>query len=494
MENHHFKVKEIPSKPKHSHENIAQKNKSSGYFWIIFFSLLFLCFLVFSKRDKIEEFFWHSIENSLSESGFSLWQTISLEWIVSENWDFITHTHTITTLSSWIFGLKSKSVNLNQYLWNTVLEWIIDSESKWTYIIEVTKIVSYFPDDNQWTWEILSWDDSLWFYYPKAGIYFKDNFFDSYKIVSTGIDNKFVIQSLDSNESLILDYFVCKAWDANHDCKQLSSTFSQSNEKKFTTQYWTTFYKLSEVTSWFFVNQNFFGYFIHNAKEQDVIAISDLIILPTKEYINENILSNLKNLCKQWNIVMTSIDKTATHFDGKNIVLSASGFWDKGIAQCSLEIDLSLWNLAKIWSFSYQEQDKVVQPDVSQESIPQKLDPNVVQYPISLEKTLIFTSSRGHSITFPSPKISYKSDNISDNLGINWINCYVSTKVIEYVKKDLIDSEPSVIVYECKIKSSIVPPSSYRQINLSDGRTFLVSVINPAWIDFWNNIQVQLNN
>jgi hypothetical protein len=121
------------------------------------------------------------------------------------------------------------------------------------------------------------------------------------------------------------------------------------------------------------------------------------------------------------------------------------------------------------------------------------VDTNIDQFPLNLEKPLVFTSSRGHSISFPSPKISYKSDSVSENLDTAGINCYVATKVIEYAKKDLIDSEPSVIVYECKIKENVDLPYEYYAKPVSDGRTFVVSVIDPAWHDFANNIQVTLN-
>jgi hydrogenase-4 membrane subunit HyfE len=57
MEKKHFSVKDIPSGFNH-------KTSSSNTFWIIFVSVLFFLFLVFSKWNKIEEFFGFSLEET----------------------------------------------------------------------------------------------------------------------------------------------------------------------------------------------------------------------------------------------------------------------------------------------------------------------------------------------------------------------------------------------------------------------------------------------
>lgn len=493
METKHFTAKDVPTK-------FAHKHWSSNTFWIIFISVLFFLFLVFSKWNKINEFFGFSIENTALKSGFVLGEEVSVEGILTQDGDFVTHTHKLSTLSSGVFGLKSKIINLNQYSWTILVEWIIDSEYQWLFIIDITKIIEQLDENSINSGEIETWDiTSIWQYFPEMGLYLSPNFFEEYSIVSTW-KNTLQIKSLTSDETIKIDYFLCKKWDPNNDCKQLSTTFSNSSEKTFTTQYWTIFYKLSEVNSRFFANQELFGYFINNVPEQEITKLSSFITLPTLEYIKNTIQPKISNICKEWNIVMNEVKKTSVSMDQWKPVVYFAGTWEKGTVECTISLDLSLSSFWTVKKFMYEETSltwellhPVLDEPVVSQPKPSQITTDVVQFPLNLEKPLIFTSSRGHSISFPSPKISYKSDSVSENLDTAWVNCYVATKVIEYSKKDLIDSEPSVIVYECKIKENIDLPYEYYAKPVSDGRTFVVSVIDPAWHDFANNIQVTLN-
>ena len=66
-----------------------------------------------------------------------------------------------------------------------------------------------------------------------------------------------------------------------------------------------------------------------------------------------------------------------------------------------------------------------------------------------------------------------------------------SLPIIKYSDKANIDLTPAVRVYECKIKSTTNIPSMYAQTKLADGRTFLIEAVDPAWVDFANNIIIQ---
>jgi hypothetical protein len=58
----------------------------------------------------------------------------------------------------------------------------------------------------------------------------------------------------------------------------------------------------------------------------------------------------------------------------------------------------------------------------------------------------------------------------------------------------LIKESPTAKIYECRVKAGLEIPSIYRSIPLDDGRTFIIEAIDPAWVDFANNVQVTLNN
>lgn len=487
METNHFTAKDVPTQ-------FAHKHGSSNTFWIIFISVLFFLFLVFSKWNKIEEFFGFSVESTALNSGLVLGEEVSFEGILTQDGDFVTHTHKITTLTSWVFWLKSKTINLNQYSWTVLIEWIVDTEHQGLFIVDVTKIIQQL-DDASLSGIVETWTTvPVGQYFPELWLYLSEDFFSEYAVVSND-KSSLQVKSLTSNTIVKIDYFSCKRGDANRDCKQLSSTFADSNEKTFTTQYWTVFYKLAEVNSWFFANQDLFGYFINNAPEQEVIKLSSYLTLPTSDYVKNMIQPKASTLCKQGNIVMNEVKKTTIFLDQGKPTVTFAWIWEKWTVECTITLDLSLSTFGTVKKFAYKEDGLTgsTQTSTITPQTPSNQWSSVTQFPISLEKSLVFTSSRGHSISFPSPKISYKSNSIAENLDTVGVNCYVATNVIEYAKKDLIDSEPKVIVYECKIKAGVDLPYQYYTKPLSDWRVFVISVIDPAWNDFANNIQVTLN-
>jgi hypothetical protein len=88
------------------------------------------------------------------------------------------------------------------------------------------------------------------------------------------------IKHLSTQQEIVLSAFACTTRDPNKNCLQLKQTFTDSNEKTFTTANGDTYYKLSEVTSWFVTNENRYGYFINDVPESEVTALANEIILP----------------------------------------------------------------------------------------------------------------------------------------------------------------------------------------------------------------------
>ncbi len=508
MKKEFFKSKGMPSK---------FSNKKSGWsntIWIVLISLIFFLFLVFSKWNKIEEFFGFSTNQIETTDGFQIGEEISVEWIISQDGDFVTHTHKLSTLSSGVFGLKSKSINLNQYSGTVLLEWTIDSTYQGLYILNVSKILDQIDeeiDDETESWTI------VWQYISEAGLYFVPEFFENYEISAVEKDN-IKIKSFAKDQEIVVNFFACKKWDLNLDCDKLENTYKNSGEKSFATQYATNYYKLSEVSSWFFANEKLIGYQIHDILEQDVIDLSSYMIVPNKEYLKNTLETKIWSICKKWNISMDELEKTSLSLENSKLIFNVLWKREEWNAECAIEIDPSLSSFWILKNFDYQteessdieQEDKQEAPkedtekkeseDKKEETVklpepkPSKGASDVAQYPLNLEKPLVFKSSRWHSISFPSPRISYKSDSVSENLDTAGINCYVATKVIEYDKKDLIDSEPTVIIYECNIKDAVEIPYQYYTYPVSDGRVFVASVRNPAWHDFANNLQVELND
>lgn len=74
---------------------------------------------------------------------------------------------------------------------------------------------------------------------------------------------------------------------------------------------------------------------------------------------------------------------------------------------------------------------------------------SIPQFPLRPGKEMLF-STRGMTISFPSPNISFSSTNISET--VSGVTCSVKTSVVEYAKKDQVKTNPSVILYFCSSK------------------------------------------
>lgn len=71
------------------------------------------------------------------------------------------------------------------------------------------------------------------------------------------------------------------------------------------------------------------------------------------------------------------------------------------------------------------------------------------------------------------------------------INCSTQFNVIKYSDKANLDITPAVKIYECRVKNTVNIPSIYAQKTLEDGRVFLIEAVDPARVDFVNNIVIQ---
>ncbi|MEI6426606.1 MAG: hypothetical protein WCO66_04665, partial [Candidatus Absconditabacteria bacterium] len=112
------------------------------------------------------------------------------------------------------------------------------------------------------------------------------------------------------------------------------------------------------------------------------------------------------------------------------------------------------------------------------------------QFPVTIGTGTLFTSSRGHSILFPSKKISFQSITIAaTDFGIKGLRCYSQINVVDYANKSQLTTAPAVKIFECTNKTTTVP-SQFASITLDDGRVFLIEATNPVWGTFANAIEI----
>jgi hypothetical protein len=120
-----------------------------------------------------------------------------------------------------------------------------------------------------------------------AGILFLPEFFENYLLLNDGENGQILIQDLDTDEEIVLNYFRCNANDPNRNCKGLVDTFTETSAKSFVTANGDTYYKQSEVNSWFVANGDWWGMFINDVPEETVFALKDLMV-----FTNARVMKN----------------------------------------------------------------------------------------------------------------------------------------------------------------------------------------------------------
>ncbi len=474
------KMNETVYKPKKS-LNPKKKWVSYSTFFIILVTVVVLMFILFQKYDNIKNIFstntWSLVE--VLDSQYTIWQSVNFSWKMFSDWDLISYTHTINTLEWEVFGLKSRTIDLGSYNGDIEIYWKIEKIVWDIFIIEVDNISGSVVSKIE---NIVS----TWQYIPQAWIFFDKEFFVSYSIDSISNSN-IVVRSLDNNQLIDISYFKCNTANPDQNCRILNDTFSKSADKDFTTSKSVSFYKLQSINSWYFANDIVFWYFINDVPESELIKLSDYIILINRSYVNNYVISNIWNICAKWDIKLEN-PSYEIKAEGNNLMLYVKWTYISWNVFCDLFLDpLSIWNVV-LKEFRLQESKE---SPVAQWTILDR-DPNVKQFPINLENPLEFNSStRWYKILFPSMNISFAATNVENDFWQLWVNCFTQMNVVSYPNKENININPAIKIYECNIKD-LFEESDKMILRTIDDRSFVIEIVDPAWIEFSNNIDIQL--
>lgn len=366
------------------------------------------------------------------------------------------------------------------------LQWVVEKEYNALFIVEVTTVSWTLAS----TWVMVDSGgvEGTGIYIPQAWIYFPPEFMRQYVLLNQGENGVLKVQRITNNQIILISYFACKANDPNKNCTQLKQNIWSSAEKIVTTEQGEKLYKLEWVTSWFFTNGNLYGYFINDVPDQEVIDLVNAIILPTESYIKTTLIDKIQKLCTDGTSSLMHIQKQSLSVDINGLVMYLEGATADGMATCKVFIDPS--QAAGGTKISYVTNIPTVSTTTTNSAI-SNLDPSVKQFPINLEKTLTFTSSRGYTIVFPSSNISYESIHVDENLDLPGVRCSTRMDVIKYSDKAMIHDSPAVSIYLCNIKWTLPHlGNSIIQKESANGMKFLIKINDAAWMDFANNIQI----
>jgi len=470
----------------------APKKSVSLLTLIIVVVLTFVfAFVLFKNYDRITNWFASSIETT---SVFHLGQDVELSGNLQSDGDLISYTHTLMLNDGMVIGLKSRVVDLNAYSGNVIVQWVVEKELNEMIILEVATI----------SWDLLVIDDEedvvwldSWTYIASAGMYFPDDFFSTYTLLNRWENGVVRIQHIATNHIIPVSYFVCKSSDPNKNCSQLQKNISASAEKSISTSYGVTAYKLEWLTSWYFSNGNYFGYFINDVGDQDIIDVLNTFVLPTEYYVKNSLLSKIQSLCTDDNSFMMQISSQSFAVDTNWFVVTLQWPTTDGSASCKLFINpaLSAW-ATKISYITSTTNPVATTTDTSSfvsttTTSLTDIDTSVKQFPINLEKTLTFISSRGYSIVFPSSNIAYEAVNISDDLGLPGVRCTSQMNITKFADKETMHEDPKVSVFVCTVKWTLNNIwNTMIQKESENWTKFIIQIVDSARYEFANNISI----
>lgn len=464
-----------------------KKSVSLRTLFVVIISTLIVAFLLFRNFDRITNLF--SPQEVIT--GFTIGQEVTLSGLLQADGDLISYTHTLTLADASLVGIKSRTIDLGLYTGFVEVQGTVEKEFNSIFIIEVSMLSGTLAS----TWivdETLLWSGSG-IYISQAALYLPAEFWTNYTLLNQGENGVLKVKNISTSQTISVSYFACKTSDPNKNCTQLQQNISASAEKTVSTSRGDTLYKLEWVTSWYFNNGNSYGYFINDVPEDEVINLVNAMILPNEYYVKNTLLSKLQTLCTDGTTSLMQVTTYSLGVDLNGLILNLAWPTDVGSAVCKVFIDPSQTaGGTKISYVSNTPTAVVVDTGVTNSTWSVVIDASVTQFPINLEKTLIFTSTtRWYSITFPSRNIAYETVNIDEALDLPGVRCSTQMNVVKYSDKALLASDPKVKIFMCTIQGTLnnLWNSIIQKTNLT-GDNFLIQIVDPSWAQFANNIQI----
>lgn len=479
---------------------------------IVLISILFVAFIGYKKRDQIQEKIYENMSKTIETwNQLFIGDEVSLSGKIADNWDLISFSHTLWAQEYGLLWLKSKKIDLFKYKDSVYIQGVVSDIKNNTPIIEVTNIVSLET-------EILSWNiveeesiNSGIVYIKKAWLFFTPEFFASYKIISSD-NGEIRIKSNDEEKDIVINYFDCNKQISEKNCIGLADSFSKSKETSIISPHGIEYFKLIEIKSWFFHNSDLFWYFINDVEKADVADITKYIHSINTNYINTKIKENISSLCSDYNLNIVNINDYELSKNNEDLEVTINGNNEGNTKKlkCILKINPLLSKWASLVSIAEVDENSEVQSgtndDLNQndnediivedkdpiEIINSDFDPNVEQFPVELEKSLKFSSRRGHTIILPSSNIAFQDFATEENFNQVWVSCFSRMAVVKYSDKENLENNSTVDIFECSIKNSFDdsnPRLIYKQLG---ERNFIIRTNDPSWYDFAKNIKIEI--
>lgn len=293
------------------------------WFVIICVGIYFLIMFASSINERFSQ--------SPREGMYTLWATLTFSGKIVVDNNFPNYTHSLTTREWKKIGLKSSTINLNNYI-DQKIEFVgrVKKYFKIVPIIELDTLK--LPEQ----WLIISANRYL---FIKELMYLDFSNQPQLSAFKSWTD----IQVLFNQKPLVrVERFVCSKILKSRDCTYLISDYIKINKDNFTSYRSYIFYKHG---TWFWAtfDDNLFGFLFKDISDETILDISNMFRIVNKDFVVENKLKFIQANCQNDFSQLRTIDSewTINYQNPYTIVLGLHWFDKKNNpATCKITFDI----------------------------------------------------------------------------------------------------------------------------------------------------------
>lgn len=423
----------------------------------------------------------------------STWSTIQSDWYfgkdvslagtLSGSSEPLSYSHTLITTGEETIRLNSSSIDLNNYNGFVYIKWVVSKSDGKEFTIDV-KAIGNTEWDLQATSFVPSTDTK---FFSKIGL--KIDVSTSNGISYTAKDNTIIFSSETLSGSVEVAWFKCESGFPEKDCLAMSKKYTEST---FVNRGGLTIWKEANWSGWFAWNNAGAGYKMSASSDALLYKVSS-VLMPINEAYIKTLVPEITKLCTP-GADMTNPTITKESLDA----------WLVKTAACTARVTIDDINGEKVTILSKEDISNVKSGSVvptDNTTTTTTTTPNTTwavntsPAPKLTASGHDFTSTRwNYIIHFPSASISYNGINVSENLGVKGLNCYVSIGVKSYADRENDSVGPAVEIYECTSKlssSSISVPWTIMKTSADGTKLFFIKTLNSNWEPFANGINIQ---
>ncbi len=389
--------------------------------------------------------------------------------------------------------VKSDDYLLDDYVWKNIsfkadVIWFFDDNSP---ILNINDIKVENQANEQLTWTEIEIKENNKLAYLKwlkidltdTNYFYKKNG-DNIVIYKTGANLTW------NNEIVNISYSKCKKWSSMYDCEALKKYAQIYKYKTITSNDGAVYYNLPETDTYQVIKWNY----IYNFNFKDENSVYDIISKSTVKDVLQQTEDIAKNICKWWNISLSSIEKITKLADDKYDVIGFDEYSNK--IECmfsvNMESDVKIAKLEKLVYYEKEKNNKIQESTKQTENkeTEKKEDKTEVLKDEQLDesKYLVY-KSRWYKYTLYMPKsVKYKSILINNDLWVSGLKCKQQTNIADWKNGDLKSPDVKVVYCETNLNKDIISSwikNKYPKHNIEKvaWKTFIIIYKNKELAD-----------